>query len=58
MGGKLPNKTRNSLLLKSKIDTSKMGTPAFIMLLTANGRVAYKRPEDGMYIVPIACLKD
>ena len=30
---------------------------AFKMILTATGEYAYRRPEDGIYIVPIGCLK-
>ena len=43
--------------LASKIDTTKMKSPSFLMILTASGGFAYRR-EDGVYIVPIACLKD
>ena len=40
----------------STIDTEKMKAPSFKMILTAVGNLAYKR-EDGIYIVPISCLK-
>ncbi len=40
-----------------KIDTDKMKNPSFMMVLTATGNYAYRR-EDGIYIVPIGCLKD
>lgn len=43
--------------LASKIDTTKMKNPAFLMVLTAVGSFAYRR-EDGVYVVPIGCLKD
>ncbi len=43
--------------LESKIDTTKMKKPAFLMVLTAVGDYAY-RNEEGIYIVPISCLKD
>lgn len=43
--------------LSNKIDTSKMNTPSFTMVLTAVGRFAYRR-ADGVYVVPIACLKN
>lgn len=43
--------------LRSKIDTTKMKNPTFLMVLTATGDYAYKR-EDGIYIVPIGCLKN
>lgn len=40
----------------STIDTEKMNPPSFKMILTAVGNLAYRR-EDGIYIVPISCLK-
>ncbi len=43
--------------LESKIDTTKMKKPSFLMVLTAVGDYAY-RNEEGVYIVPISCLKD
>lgn len=43
--------------LAAKIDEQKMGKPAFLMILTAVGPYAYKR-ADGIWIVPIGCLKD
>ena len=43
--------------LANQIDTVRMKTPAFKMILTATGEHAYRRPEDGIYIVPIGCLK-
>ena len=43
--------------LKNKIDTEKMKEPAFLMVLTGVGDFAYRR-NDGIYIVPIGCLKD
>lgn len=42
--------------LEQLIDTSKMKSPSFKMILTASGDHAYKRPEDKIYIVPIGCL--
>ncbi|MDE6634632.1 MAG: DUF4143 domain-containing protein [Bacteroidaceae bacterium] len=47
--------TLNSLA--SQIDTTRMKAPAFKMILTATGEYAYRRPEDGIYVVPIGCLK-
>lgn len=41
----------------NKIDTGKMNNPSFMMVITATGNYAYKG-EDGIYIVPIGCLKD
>ena len=43
--------------LINKIDTDKMKNPSFGMVLVATGSYAYKR-EDGIYIIPIGCLKN
>ena len=43
--------------LANQIDTSRMKAPAFKMILTATGDYAYRRESDGIYIVPIGCLK-
>ena len=43
--------------LSSKIDTTKMKEPSFKMVLIGVGDFAYQRP-DGIYVVPIGCLKD
>ena len=43
--------------LASKIDTDKMKAPAFLLVLTAVGDYAYRR-EDGVYVVPIGCLRE
>ena len=42
--------------MKAKIDTDKMNTPSFLMVLTGTGDYAYRR-HDGLYVVPIGCLK-
>lgn len=42
--------------LSKKIDTTKMPNPSFLMVLTGIGEYAYRR-EDGVYVVPIGCLK-
>ncbi len=42
---------------RAKIDTTKMREPAFLMVLTGIGDYAYTR-EDGVFVVPIGCLKD
>ena len=41
--------------LSSLINTEKMKSPSFMMVLTAVGDYAYRR-NDGVYIVPIGCL--
>ena len=43
--------------LAERIDTEKMCEPAFMMVLCGVAPFAYKR-EDGVYVVPVACLKD
>lgn len=43
--------------LAEVIDTDKMKAPAFLMVLIGVGQYAYRRP-DGVFVVPIGCLKD
>ena len=43
--------------LNNKIDTTKMKSPSFLMILVGIGDYAYRR-QDGIYVVPIGCLKD
>lgn len=43
--------------MESKIDTDKMKTPAFLMVLTCIGDYTYRR-KDGVYVVPIGCMKN
>ena len=43
--------------LAGKIDTGRMKAPSFMMVLIGVGQYAYRR-EDGVYVVPIGCLKD
>ena len=43
--------------LTKKIDTTKMNAPAFSMVLIGTGNYAYRR-KDGIYVVPIGCLRD
>lgn len=42
--------------LASKIDTTRMKAPSFMMVVTGIGQYAYRRP-DGVCVVPIGCLK-
>jgi len=46
----------NLLTLKKKINEEKMGKQAFLMIITG-GQYAYLR-NDGIWVVPIGCLKD
>lgn len=48
---------KNLKKLESRIDVEKMKNPSFLMVLTAIGKYAYKR-EDGVYVIPIGCLKN
>jgi len=48
----------NLLKLTEKIDTTKMKKPSFLMVITGVGDYAYRRPKDGVLVVPIGCLKD
>ena len=43
--------------LTQKIDPIKMKAPAFAMVLVGVGDYAYRRP-DGIYVVPIGCLRN
>lgn len=43
--------------LSGLIDTTKMKTPSFLMVLTATGDYAYRR-ADGVLVVPISSLKN
>lgn len=46
----------NLIKLSNKIDSEKMGQPSFLMVLSG-GEYAYRR-ADGVWVVPIGCLKD
>ena len=48
---------KNLQSLSNKIDTSKMLAPSFLMIVIGIGEFAYRR-EDGIFIVPIGCLKN
>lgn len=57
-GDRLINEGASNLLaLVDKINTDKMKEPSFLMVLTGTGDFAYRR-KDGVYVVPIGCLKD
>lgn len=47
----------NLKALSRKIDTDKMKEPSFQMVLIGIGDYAYRR-RDGVYVVPIGCLRD
>lgn len=55
-GDKLINEGAETLKqLYTKIDTTKMKSPSFMMVLTGVGDYAYRR-QDGVYVVPISTL--
>ncbi len=57
-GDKLIEEGAKSLkAMAAKIDTDRMNAPSFLMVLTGIGDYAY-RCQDGIYIVPIGCLKN
>ncbi len=57
-GDKLIEEGAESLkAMQAKIDTDRMNEPAFLMVLTGIGDYAYRR-HDGVYVIPIGCLKD
>ena len=43
--------------MESKLDTEKMNAPSFLMVLTGTEDYAYRR-HDGVFVVPIGCLKN
>ena len=47
----------NMLKLAASIDTDKMSAPTFMAVIIGVGKYAYRR-EDGVYVIPIGCLKD
>lgn len=47
---------QNLLTLRAKIDEEKMGKDAFLMIVTGS-QYAYQR-NDGIWVVPIGCLRD
>lgn len=47
---------KNLLSLSKKIDSQRMQGPSFLMILTG-GQYAYRR-DDGVFVVPIGCLKN
>ena len=55
-GSEIDAAAKNLLALSDKIDPARMKAPSFMMILTGTG-YAYKR-EDGVYVVPLACLKN
>ena len=47
----------NLIALANKIDTTKMPAPSFMAVIIGVGQYAYRR-KDGVFVIPIGCLKD
>lgn len=47
----------NMISLARNIDTDKMPVPSFMAVIVGVGQYAYQR-KDGVYVIPIGCLKD
>lgn len=43
--------------LRKKIDEKRMKSPSFMMILVGTGGYAYQR-KDGIYVVPVGCLRE
>lgn len=57
-GEKLINDgAENMLKLANIIDTNRMPLPSFMAVIVGVGKFAYRR-KDGVYVIPIGCLKD
>ena len=57
-GEKLINDAADSMIeLARNIDTDKMPAPSFMAVIIGIGKYAYQR-QDGIYVIPIGCLKD
>lgn len=58
LGGKekIEEGAANLNALAGIIDTNRMKTPSFMMVLVGVGQYAYQR-KDGVFVVPISCLK-
>lgn len=52
LGSNELDKASANLLKLARISEVK---PSFLMVLT-NTEIAYRRPEDGIYVVPLGCL--
>lgn len=48
---------KSMLSLAKNIDTDKMPAPSFMAVIVGVGQYAYQR-KDGVYVIPIGCLKD
>ena len=54
--GDIEKAAESLISLRNKIDTNRMQAPSFLMVITGT-EFGYKR-DDGVYVVPIGCLKN
>ena len=54
-GGQIDDAAKNLLALNEKVDGESMGEASFLMVLTGT-EFAYRR-TDGVFVVPLACLR-
>jgi predicted AAA+ superfamily ATPase len=54
--GEIEEAAKHLLQLKHNVNAKKMREPSFLMILTG-AEIAYER-DDGVYVVPIGCLKN
>ena len=59
LGGeeKINDGAASLIALANNIDTDKMPSPSFMAVIVGVGRYAYRR-KDGVYVIPLGCLKD
>lgn len=59
LGGEehINNGAASMIELSNNIDTDKMPLPTFMAVIVGVGKYAYQR-KDGVYVIPIGCLKD
>lgn len=48
---------KSMLSLAGNIDTDKMPAPSFMAVIVGVGKYAYQR-KDGVYVIPVGCLRD
>lgn len=59
LGGEKPinDSAANMIELAGNIDTDRMPLPSFMAVIIGVGKYAYRR-QDGVYVIPIGCLRD
>jgi hypothetical protein len=53
--GRIEEAAQNLIKVAGRIDADRMGKPSFLMVLTGT-KFAFRRP-DGVYVVPLGCLR-